>query len=53
MSRTRIVKGTYTKITGGDHNMYAKGNIVTTAGKSINEIGKENGVTCNEPKNHL
>ncbi|WP_375605039.1 hypothetical protein [Flavobacterium davisii] len=50
MSRTRIVKGTYTKITGGDHNMYAKGNIVTTAGKSINEIGKENGVTCNEPK---
>jgi hypothetical protein len=50
MSRTRIVKGTYTKITGGDHNMYAKGNIVTTAGKSINEFGKEGGVTYGEPK---
>ena len=50
MSRTRIVKGTYTKITGGDHNMYAKGNIVSTAGKSINEVGKENGVNYGEPK---
>lgn len=50
MSRTRIVKGTYTKITGGDHSMYAKGNIVTTAGKSINEIGKEKGITYNMPK---
>jgi len=50
MSRTRIVKGTYTKITGGDHSMYAKGNIVTTAGKSINEIGKGNGITYNMPK---
>jgi peptidoglycan/xylan/chitin deacetylase (PgdA/CDA1 family) len=50
MSRTRIVKGTYTKITGGDHNMYAKGNIVTTAGGVITQTGKENGVSFGTPK---
>lgn len=50
MSRTRIVKGTYTKISQEGHSMYFKTNIITTAGKSITEVGEKNGVSYNEPK---
>lgn len=35
MSRTRIVGGVYTKITGGDYKMYTEGNtIISAAGKN-------------------
>ncbi|MDR2237858.1 MAG: hypothetical protein LBE92_17175 [Chryseobacterium sp.] len=50
MSRTRIVKGKYTIIIGGDYNLYSKENIVTTAQGAITEIGVENGVTYGNPK---
>jgi len=35
--RRRFVKGTITKTTGGNHNMYSNGNIVTNAGGFIRE----------------
>jgi|GEM_PF-598120 len=50
MSRTRIVGGSITKITGGNHNIYSKGNIVFTAGGTITETGVENGVTFGTPQ---
>ena len=50
MSRTRIVKGTYTKISGGGHSMYSKGSINSTAGKQVTENGSSNGVLYNNPK---
>lgn len=51
MSRTRIVKGTYTKISHGGHSMYSNESIITTAGKSVTETGVQNGVSYKEPKN--
>ncbi|MCV9926620.1 Het-C domain-containing protein [Flavobacterium sp. LS1R49] len=50
MSRIRIVGGKIIKTTGGNYNMYAKGNIVTTSAKTITEVGVENGITYGEPK---
>ncbi|WP_250252802.1 hypothetical protein [Chryseobacterium sp. Marseille-Q3244] len=50
MSRTRIVKGSYTKISQEGHSMYSNENIITTAGNSITEIGVKNGVSYGEPK---
>ncbi|WP_185269464.1 hypothetical protein [Chryseobacterium bernardetii] len=50
MSRTRIVRGTYTKISQEGHNMYSNQNIITTAGNAITETGAENGVSYGEPK---
>lgn len=49
MSRTRIVKDKYTKITGGDHRMFSEGNIASSAGKQYFEKGEENGVIFGEP----
>ena len=37
MSRIRIVGGTITKTTGGDHNIYSEGNIVYNSGSAITE----------------
>ncbi|MDN3674490.1 hypothetical protein QWY99_15725 [Flavobacterium branchiarum] len=37
MSRIRIVGGTITKTTGGDHNIYTEGTITYTSGKTITE----------------
>jgi hypothetical protein len=37
--RTRIVKGTYTKISQEGHSMYSKENIITSAGESVTETG--------------
>ena len=37
MSRIRIVGGSITKTTGGDHNIYSEGNIVYTSGEAITE----------------
>lgn len=49
MSRIRIVSGTITKTTGGDHNIYSDGNIVYNSGKAITETSDE-GITYGEPK---
>lgn len=50
MSRTRIVKGTYTKISQEGHSMYSNTNIITNAGAAITETGAENGVSYGDPK---
>lgn len=50
MSRTRIVKGTYTKISQEGHSMYSKQNIVTSAGESVTETGAGQGVKYGNPK---
>lgn len=49
MSRIRIVQGTITKTTGGDHNIYSDGNIVYNSGKAITETS-DVGITYGEPK---
>lgn len=50
MSRTRIVKGTYTKISQEGHSMYSNENIITTAGNLITETGVKDGVSYGIPK---
>lgn len=50
MSRLRIVGGIITKTTVGAHNMYSEENIVFNSGKTITEVGEENGITFGEPK---
>lgn len=50
MSRTRIVKGTYTKISQEGHSMYSNENIITIAGNSITETGVKDGVSYGIPK---
>ncbi len=44
MSRTRIVKGKYTKIVAGDYNISAEGNIVSNAMTEVREMGETDGV---------
>ena len=51
MSRTRIVKGTYTKISHEGHSMYSNANIITNAGAAITETGEKDGVSYGDPKN--
>jgi hypothetical protein len=48
MSRTRIVKGKYFKITHEDHNISAEGTIISSANVEVREEGKENGVIYGE-----
>lgn len=50
MSRIRIAEGKIIKTTGGAHHMYSEGNIVFNSGKTITEVGEENGITYDEPK---
>lgn len=50
MSRTIIIKGTYTKISRGGHSMYSNESIITTAGKEVTETGVGKGVSNGEPK---
>lgn len=49
MSRTRIVKGTYTKVSAEDHSMYSQENIIMRALKRIFERGDEKGVSHGPP----
>jgi hypothetical protein len=49
MSRVRIVGGTITKTTGGDHNIYSDGNIVYNSGTSVS-LTSDAGITHGEPK---
>lgn len=51
MSRTRIVKGTYTKVSEKGHSMYSNENIVTNATKTVTEEGTEKGLYWGSPKN--
>lgn len=50
MSRTRIVKGTYTKISEKGHSMYSNENIVTNASRTVTEEGTEKGLYWGSPK---
>lgn len=45
MSRTRIVKGKYTKAVGGNYNISAEGNVFSSAGGQVQEKGFDNGVS--------
>ncbi|WP_175623039.1 hypothetical protein [Chryseobacterium schmidteae] len=45
MSRTRIVKGKYTKVIGGNYNISAEGNVFSSAGGQVQEKGFDNGVS--------
>ena len=45
MSRTRIVKGKYTKTVGGNYNISAEGNVFSSAGGQVQEKGFDNGVS--------
>lgn len=47
--KIRFVKGTITKTTGGNHNIYTNGSIVDNAGRFINETAG-NSHTYGEPK---
>ncbi|NTE03481.1 hypothetical protein G6M26_06990 [Agrobacterium tumefaciens] len=49
MSRTRVVKGNYTKVSQGNHLMFADGNIITTASEEVNQLGKDSGVKHGSP----
>ncbi|OPB94433.1 hypothetical protein [Elizabethkingia ursingii] len=48
MSRTRIVKGIYNKITKGSHNMFAEENIVSSASREVKQKGGD-GISFNTP----
>ncbi|WP_407480997.1 hypothetical protein [Elizabethkingia meningoseptica] len=48
MSRTRIVKGIYNKITKGSHNMFAEEDIVSSAFKEVKQKGGD-GISFNAP----
>ncbi|MCE3075690.1 hypothetical protein [Chryseobacterium gwangjuense] len=50
MTRTRIVKGKYNKISQEGHSMYSNENIITVAGESVTETGDERGVRYGDPK---
>jgi len=51
MSRTRIVKGIYTKISAKGHNMYSNESIVSTATGQITENGIDEGIFFGNPNN--
>lgn len=48
MSRTRIVKGKYTKIIGEDYNISSEGNISYNAGTEVRDKGTDKGVFYGE-----
>lgn len=50
MSRTRIVKGTYNKVSEKGHSMYSNENIVTNATHTVTEEGTENGLHWGSPE---
>lgn len=49
MSRTRVVKGKITKITGKDHFIYSKGSITNNGATKVIQIGDEKGVLYGKP----
>lgn len=51
MSRTRIVKGTYTKISEKGHTMYSNESIISNAVKWISEVGEKLGISYGTPAN--
>lgn len=51
MSRTRIVKGTYTKVSEKGHTMYSNESIISNAVKWISEVGEKLGISYGTPAN--
>lgn len=49
MSRTRIVQGKITKITGKDHFIYSKGSITNNAATKVIQKGEQSGVFYGKP----
>ncbi len=49
MSRTRIIKGSYTKVSEKGHHMYSNESIITNALNWISEVGEKIGVTYGNP----
>ncbi|GAA6765142.1 hypothetical protein AAFH68_10760 [Flavobacterium sp. CGRL1] len=49
MSRIRLVGGTITKTTGGDHNIYSEGNIVYNSGQAVTETS-DTGIKYGDPQ---
>lgn len=49
MSRTRIVKGNITEITGGNHKIYSK-DIIENSGSKVIQVGKTDGVIYGQPE---
>ena len=51
MSRIRIVKGKYTKVSLKGHSMYSNESIITNATKTVTEKGSEKGISYGNPDN--
>ncbi|KFC18429.1 hypothetical protein [Epilithonimonas lactis] len=51
MSRTRIVRGMYTKISAKGHSMYSNENIISNATGEITEDGLTEGIFFGDPNN--
>lgn len=50
MSKTRIVKGKYTKLTAGEYRMFSERNIISSSGKKYFEKGEGIGIIFGSPK---
>ncbi|MBV6881831.1 hypothetical protein NG800_018245 [Epilithonimonas ginsengisoli] len=51
MSRTRFVKGTYTKVSQNGHSMYSNESIISNAVKWVSEVGEKLGISYGAPAN--
>lgn len=49
MSRSRVVGGTYTKVSKGNHHMYSEESIISSAGKKVQQKGASEGVSHGTP----
>lgn len=49
MSRSRIVGGSYTKVSKGNHQMFSEESIVSSAGKKVQQKGANEGVSHGTP----
>lgn len=49
MSRTRIVQGKITKITGKDHFIYSRGSIKNNGATKVSQVGNGGGVYYGQP----
>lgn len=50
MSRSRIVGGSYTKVSKGNHQMFSEESIVSSAGKKVQQKGANEGVSHGTPQ---
>jgi hypothetical protein len=49
MSRSRIVRGTYTKVSKGNHNMFSEESIISSAGQKVQQKGADQGIEHKDP----